>query len=132
MRRPLKLESIFHFVFTLLEVSKSQKQFFRIINSSKNERKTWKNYPKSSQDNFFSCFVRFLEELRILSEMGFIFGYSYFEKFFNWNFSILILTFLISVGKQAQWGRRSWSFTIGHRTKNSSRGLGQNFGSVHK
>ena len=49
----------------IVKVSKSRKQFWKLSILPKNERKTWKNYPKSSQDNFFSCFVRFLEELRI-------------------------------------------------------------------
>ena len=30
----------------------------------KNKRKAWKNYPKSSQDNFFSCFVRFFGRIQ--------------------------------------------------------------------
>ena len=38
---------------TLLKVSKSQKQFLELSILPKNERKTWKNYPKSSQDDFF-------------------------------------------------------------------------------
>ena len=42
-----------------LKVSKSWKQFSEFSIIPKNERKTWKNYPKSSQDNFFSCFVCF-------------------------------------------------------------------------
>ena len=47
------------------KVSKSRKQFLELSILPKNERNTWKNYPKSSQDNFFSCFVRCLEGLRI-------------------------------------------------------------------
>ena len=42
-----------------VKVSKSLKQFLESSILPKNEWKTWKNYPKSSQDNFFSCFVRF-------------------------------------------------------------------------
>ena len=40
-----------------LKVIKSQKQFLDFSILPKNERKTWKHYPKSSQDNFFLCFV---------------------------------------------------------------------------
>ena len=43
----------------LPKVSKSRKQLWKLSILPKNERKTWKNYPKSSQDNFFSGFVRF-------------------------------------------------------------------------
>ena len=53
------------FLLHPLKVGKSRKQFWKLSILLKNERKTWKNYPKSSQDNFFLCFVRFLEELRI-------------------------------------------------------------------
>ena len=42
-----------------LMVNKSRKQFLEFSILPKNERKTWKNYPKSSQDIFFSSFVRF-------------------------------------------------------------------------
>ena len=61
---------LFHFCFLcigffLLKVIKSRKQFLELSILPINERKTWKNYPKSSQDIFFSCFVCFLEDLRI-------------------------------------------------------------------
>ena len=48
-----------------LKVTKSQKQFLESLILPKNKQKTWKNYAKNSQDNFFSCFVRFWEELWI-------------------------------------------------------------------
>ena len=47
-----------------LKVSKSQKQFLESSLLPKNDWKSWKNYPKSSQDNFF-VFRLFLEELII-------------------------------------------------------------------
>ena len=50
-----------HQISDLLKVTKSRKQFLELLILPKNEWKTWKNYPKSSQDNLFSCFVRFLE-----------------------------------------------------------------------
>ena len=48
-----------------VKVGKSQNQFLEFSILPNNERKTWKNYPKSSRDIFFSCFVHFLEELII-------------------------------------------------------------------
>ena len=48
-----------------IKVIKPPKQFLELSILPKNERKTWKNHPESSQDNFFWCFLRFLEELRI-------------------------------------------------------------------
>ena len=46
-----------------VKVSKSRKQFLELSILPKNERKTWKNYPKSSHDIFFShvLFGFFLE-----------------------------------------------------------------------
>ena len=41
---------------------KISKAIFGVLNSSK---KTNVRLPMSSQDNFFYCFIRFLEELRI-------------------------------------------------------------------
>ena len=41
-----------------LKVSKSRK-IFGILNSSKKRMKHEKNYPESSKDSFFKCFVRF-------------------------------------------------------------------------
>ena len=49
----------------LLKVSKSWKQFWKLSILPKNEQKTGKNYSNTSQDNFFSCSVRFLEKLKI-------------------------------------------------------------------
>ena len=43
-----------------LKVNKSQKQFLDWSILPKNKGKTWNNYPKSSQDIVFLCFVRFL------------------------------------------------------------------------
>ena len=46
-----------------LKVSKSRKQFLELSILPKNERKTWKKYPKRSQNNIFSCFVCFFENV---------------------------------------------------------------------
>ena len=47
------------------EVSKSQNQFLALLFFQKTNERLDKNYPKTSQDIFFSCFVDFLQELRI-------------------------------------------------------------------
>ena len=43
-----------------LKVSKSRMQFLELSILPKNAQKAWKNYPKSPQDNFFSCFANHL------------------------------------------------------------------------
>ena len=78
-----------------IKVSKSWKQFLEFLILPKNEQKTWKSYPKSSQDNFFSCFVRFLEELRITTY--------FFRDFLTFTRLLGSVYLLGRLEKQCQW-----------------------------